>query len=322
MAREIPQGSLFVDEWNKRCLLAVCAPISGTRAIGKALVKATGADVELRGGSHAVRVVDEGNNKFSVDFTRIYKVAPATQDTHLVYRCDRADVVATSAGVEVSMLAVGGGTGHELPVGAKLMWWPPIAGMEPVFDVTEAIDGAINSTLTSALKQVVSFDELGLARADMGAQVWKGKLTEQGPSGVLTWRATTMEPFAKGVDRNTERFQVYVFNSSLKSNDMRRTDSLAALGHLRALLTDRSSVDGFDFSNPKIRVVSRGFVTAEDTTYVHVIDFTVSHAVSRIEARVFDDWLITQQVFLSALSAQYPSIAEAIRFPDVSYNMG
>jgi hypothetical protein len=113
-----------------------------------------------------------------------------------------------------------------------------------------------------------------------------------------------------------------VFNSSLKSNDMRRTDSLAALGHLRALLTDRSSVDGFDFSNPKIRVVSRGFVTAEDTTYVHVIDFTVSHAVSRIEARVFDDWLITQQVFLSALSAQYPSIAEAIRFPDVSYNMG
>jgi len=321
MAREIPQGALFVDEWIKRCLLAVCAPISGTRAIGKALVKASGADTELRGGSHAVLVRQDAPNQYSVDFTRIYKVSPAQPDEHLVYRCDLADVTATSAGVEVSMLAVGGGTGHEIPAGAKLMWWPPIAGMEPIFDVTEAIDGATDATLTSALKQIVTFDELGLVRADMGAQAWKGKLTEQGPSGVLTWRGSRSEPFAKGVDRSTETFQLFVFNSSLRSNDMRRTDSLAALGHLRALLLDRSSVDGFDFSNPKIRVVSREFVTAEDTTYVHVMNFTVSHAVTRIEARVFADWLITQQVFLTTLSAQYPSIAEAIRFPDVSYNM-
>ena len=321
MAREIPQGSLFVDEWIKRCLLAVCAPVSGTRAIGKALVKTIGSDVELRGGSHAVRVVDEGNNKYSVDFTRVYKVSPAQPDSHLVYRCDLADVTATNAGVEVSMLAVGGGAGHHLPVGSKLMWWPPIAGMEPIFEVTEAIEGATSATLTSSLKQIVSFDELGISRSDMGAQAWKGKLTEQGPSGVLTWRRSTSVPHAKNVDLNTEYFQIYVFNSNLRSNDMRRTDSLAALGHLRALLTDRSSVDGFDFSNPKIRVSGRGFVTADDTTYVHVIDFAVSHSVTRIEARVFADWLITQQTFLTALSAQYPTLAEAIRFHDVSYNM-
>lgn len=315
-----PNGPLCALTWLERCIMAVCAPISGTRAIGKATATASGANVTLRGGSHAVAVeVDRTTNR--IDFTRVYKVSPATPDDRGVYRCDLADVTATSAGVTVSMLAVGGGTGHELPVGAKLMWWPPIDGMTPFLTVTEAIDGATNATLPSMLNQIVGFDELGINKADMPTQAWKGKLTKL-PAGVLVWWDTAqISPHGKGVDLNTEHFQIYVFNSNLRSSDDRRTDGKTTLDHLQALLTDRGSVDGFDFSKPNIRVRKRGFTTADDATYVHVIDFNASHAVHRIDDRTWNDWLITQSTFLSQVTAEYPDIAEAIGFPDVSFNM-
>lgn len=315
-----PYGPLCTDTWIKRCLMAVCAPISGTRAVGKALVKASGADTLLRGGSHAVLVLVEGNKK-PIDFTRVYKVSPATPNVEGVYRCDQADVTATSAGVEVSMLAVGGGTAHNLPVGAKLMWWPPIDGMDPFLDVTEAIDGATDATLTSALTQIVGFSELGISKSDMPAQAWKAKLTKL-PAAILVWHGSPqVQPYCKGTDMNTEHYQLCVFSSTWSSNDERRTDSMAALGHLQALLMDRSAVDGFSFSTPNIRVSNRGFVVADDRSYVHTIDFRVSHAVSRIDDRTFQDWNVTQQKFLTAVSAVYPDIADALTIIDLSYNM-
>lgn len=320
-----PHGPLFVETWLERSIMAVLAPMCGTRAIGKALVKAASADVLLRGGSHAVRVVEEDNNRYSLDFTRIYKVAPAAKTIDGVYDCKSADVTVTNAGVEVSMLAVGGGTGHELDVGAKLMWWPPIVGMDPTLEVTEAIDGAIDATHASALKHIVGFDELGVSKADAPEKVWRANLTELSPAGVLTWMGATSQTVGRGASAASlckEDFQLYIFNADMRTPDQRRHDSRSALGHAHALLNDRASVDNIQFSNPHIQVTRRGFVTASDQSYVYVISFQVASTRHRIDERQFSEWLIAQQIFLTTATAQYPGIENALTLLDVSIDMG
>jgi hypothetical protein len=317
-----PHGPLFVRTWIERCIMSVLAPVCGTRAVGKALVKAKSADTLLRGGSYAVRVNEDGGGAKRIDFTRVYKVSPATPDNRGEYDCTKVDVTATSAGVEVSMLAMGGGKSHEMPIGAKLMWWPPIAGMEPFLEVTEAITGATDATHPGALRQIVGFNELGLYKANLGAIAWMGKVQPAIPSAVVAWIGTSKgEATTRGKRIREHSFRIFIFNGSLSSADERRGFSMASLDHIEGLLEDRSAVDGQPFSNPHMNVGPSRLDVAEDTSYVHVVDTQVSNTIQRIESRQYIDWLQTQTTFLSTATAEYPDIAEALGFPDVKFNM-
>lgn len=296
-----PDLNIGLRTWIKRCILCVLQPLTGGRASGTALVKATGADVVLRRGAYAVPAL-EGASARQTDHMRLVKVA--TQTT------------VTGAGVSVPIISAMGGELQNLDAGTKLRWTPAIQGLEPICTV-ESLTGATTLTIPGSLRRIAMLDKLGISKANVASDLFRTRIGAF-PAAVLAWTgAARGEAVATDARMRKLRFRLFIVTNHSGSAEERTEEVDAILDYVEATLEGRSAVDNEIFADPPIAVGNSGVFTADDGSYVHFIDFDLSTTVTRIEHRTFVAWLETQTQYFTDPTPEYPAREDAIKILDL-----
>ncbi len=298
-----PDLNIGLRTWIKRCILCVLQPLTGRRASGTALVKATGADVVLRRGAYAVPAL-EGASARQTDHMRIVKVA--TQTT------------VTSAGASVPIISAMGGELQNLDANTTLRWTPAIPGLEPTCTV-ESLTGATTLTIPGSIRRIAMLDKLGISKSTVAGDVFRTRIGAF-PAAVLAWtRGSRGEAVATDARMRKMRFRLFIVTSHSGSAEERTEEVDAILDYVEATLEGRSAVDGEIFADPPIAVGDSGVYTAEDGSYVHFVEFDLSTTITRIEHRTFVDWLETQTQYFTDPTPEYAAREEAIKLLDLRH---
>ncbi len=264
-----------------RGLMSVIQPLTGTRATGHVLAHATSAPVSVARNSYAVPVVLSAAGTPMAAYERLVKTAD--------------DVEVTAAGTQVPVMSTLGGANVNLPAGTKLVWDPPIEGLEARSDVVApGLTGGVEATGLGVVKRVATYE--GLGAADAAAALFRAGLGAF-PAVVIA-REGASDGGTKGrdVEMRLHRFRFYVVCERLDGDDPRRHEGEAILDYLEAMLARRSAVDGENISSPSIQLGEQGRFAIASSSYIHFLDVLVSAAVKRKELREFPPWLRTDLV--------------------------
>ncbi len=333
---------------QKRCILATLAPLTGTRATGTAIVKATGGAVVLPAASVAIPIVASttASAQSQTDWTRLVKAGPLPDPTVPSTRLNPIqhiliDPVAEPDGTAVPIYSLLGGAHHNasavsgLAAGTGLRWDPPIAGIELTSTITVGMSGGADTmplwltngvATPAALRRIVLFDRLGIGNlalkgaSSIELQVWRSKIGDF-PAGVLILMGSRKrEDGGRGRPIHEFRWRLLVLTSSSGPTEERYQDGNAALDIAAGLLDDMGDIDGQVFSVPRVEIGDSNLLLAEDALTIHHLDFTTQAQIIQIDPRVFASWSSTETKTLTDPTSEYPDPADAIATVDVEAN--
>ena len=274
-----------------RAILAVCQPLSGDRATGTALVKASGADVPLFPGTYFAPII-AGQRRPDL----VFKVGPGPEDD--------GSWIVTAAGTSVAMFSNIGGSRHNLEAGTKLDVEPWVTGIASA--VAEAqFTGGTDASGFGAVKDMAIYDQLSGPAIHVDLQ--RSSL-KRFPAVLLTWMddepadgsttSSTHRPTRVGTSSvlYRESFQLSLIVSRSESEHMRREEGLYILDALTGLLTDRRAVDDCVFSAPGgLHILRRWREGGNQGIYqkfaIYHILLAATAAFTRTDTRAFNDWL-------------------------------
>jgi len=228
-----------------RALMAQLSPLTGARAVGSARVVATGGSVILPPNTYAIPVVDGAAHE-----ELLVKVAfnPATESEHKLGGEWLVDPSAEPDGTLVDFVANTGGAIYNFPAGSRLVFSPPVAGLEPSADVAAAFVGGVEGQV----KQVVVFDDIQTAAEEIA--LFQAKVRAV-PALVLAWmQSAPVEGRSSGLSQGGSRkgrgvrayfetWALYVIAADSTGEEARRRGALDIMEAARALLTDRKRSD-------------------------------------------------------------------------------
>jgi hypothetical protein len=272
-----------------RALMALLQPLMGERSTGHAVVDAApGPTATLPGGSYAVPVMGG-----SARWDQVVKTAenPASTDGWPV-----------ASATSVPVFANLGGQVLNLAAGTVLRWFPQIDGIAPTCVVGPGgLTGGTELTGLTALKQVLWFEELGVAS---GAEMLAKAMGTRYPAAVLAWESSGPREYV-GRDRYLENqnWSVYIVTSRQTADPPRRIEGLMLVDLVRAYIEGRQQVDGFTFSNNGINVTGCSVVAVSEPWYIYRIRFQTQSSTSRRESRTFNPWIRTRLDILTPAAA-------------------
>jgi hypothetical protein len=303
---------------------AMCAQLSlltGTRAEGVALVKATGAPVALPQNTYAVPITSTANEQFPVKTMP----NPATAEAHL----QGGDWTVTAAGLPVRFRANVGGAMGNWPAGTRLRFVPEVPGLE-----VEAIVQApgFEGGVTGPVKQVVVYDDF--PSADLAKAMFQGKVQGM-PALVLAWvgsapiegrtagisQGATRK--ARGVRAYFENFVLYTLCSDSTSGETRRKIALEITEAARAVLGDHKvNIDGERISGlgTGLEILSSARMPKKEQALPMLTNLRVVSVRRRVDVRTFEEWQWTRYKAFKEAVAPDPDEGEAGNAEELTHN--
>lgn len=266
----------------ERALMSVLgqAGLTGARATGTALIKATGTDVVLTRPAYAAPILMSVAGNSQRFPQRLVKIT--------------ADATVTSAGVVVPVTSMLGGLGGNLPEGTPLRWDPPITGVElqSVIRAPGLTGGAFPVGYPS-VRRVVSLE--AVSSGPEALAFWAAEMGDF-PAVVVSWMSGSPSGrVGRGRQGKLDRYRIFVVVSRLDGDTERCHEGKAILDAIAAILCDRAAADGEVFSHPPIFLRETGRVPSQPTSYVYWLDVEVSYTQGKRELRSFADWTSTRE---------------------------
>ena len=287
-----------------RSLMAVLAPLTGTRATGTATVAATGADVVLPKGCFAAPIVASGTGNAAIARDK------------LVFTT--AETTVTSAGVSVPVTSLLGGTRHNFADGTQLRWDPSLTGVELVSSLDGAMSGGLNPTGDAALQRIVTYEELSMESA---AALFAAKLHGHAPAAVVTWSGSgRAQRRGRDVWQRSDQWVIYVVVTRKDGTVERGHEGLNLLDIIEAYLGERGAVDGRHYSDRPTAILGARRHRVTPSSFIYALTLETSGAVQRIDTRVADGasavgtiaaWDRTRYDVEIAETPAYPLVTEA-----------
>lgn len=303
----------------KRAILSVLQPLTGDRATGSLLVKATGADVPLSANSYLFAIPRSAGGNQGIDPTLLYKVVKDDTFTEVPTNGDTDwTITVTAAGVAVPVVSVLGGVQHNVTTpGMRFRFNPVPAGIVPEATLVDpGFSGATDPSFAGGLRRIVLFERLGksAAAADVAYEIWRARLGGPFPAAVLVLVSSDRgELQGPGMRLRKFTWWLVVYSTTYASAPEREEEGDAILEYAEALLGDRSSVDDEVFSQPKMQVTgSRLLVTTPDGATVHILTLESSSTICRIEGREFEAWAESQVQLVTPPDAEHPAPADPL----------
>lgn len=275
----------------ERAVLSVLQPITGTRSVGTALVRALGADVVLPARSYAVPSPASNTGAAELEYRLLVKTTEA--------------ITVTSAGTSVPITSVLGGTDANLASGTVLLWDPPIAGIEPLSVIEDPLVGGTPNPDVDAVEQIVIFE--GLGPANTAQSMWQGGLGRY-PALVVAWEdSSPVRRAGFGKTTRAHHMRVFVIVDRVDGHNQRRDQGKRILDAVDELLSDRAEVDGEVFSSPPIKGGAQGRIALGQGSYVYFYDFVATHTTTRRDSRTRGPWNKTREQLTTTPTTDHPS---------------
>lgn len=264
-----------------RRIMAVLAPMTGSRATATLTVRSSSGTPTLSKGATCVPVRDG-----SVHYEQPFFVP--------------SDVTLSTAGVSVPIVSVIGGARHNgLVVGDEVRWLPSEG------DVASAVVATPSSGATNGeVKQLVMLDQL---TADVSAQLFAARVGTF-PAMVLGWESTNRyESKGNGAAIRPDNWKLYVVVARTDGHEVRSAEGTRLLDRAEELLLDRVDIDGLQLSNPSLEINGRGRVAVSPTSFVYTLSFSTWRGVRRddsIKAAKAVPWTTTNIDATTGLEGQ------------------
>lgn len=280
----------------QRAILAVCQPLSGTRASGTVTVTAVGADVTLPRNTYAVPII-RGKHRSDL----VFKTATGPND-------DKSWTV-TSAGTDVDFISNIGGDIYNISDGTRMEFDPPIWNGQIASSVVNGdFTGGVSRSDFLAINDMVIIEHITGPNRQLDLRRSESKGIP--PWLVIGWSnsepadGSTVTHNVRGtrVDNTNilyrEIFQLFLIVSRAESLHIRSEQAMYILDALTALLTDNHMVDGISISNPSgLQIISRSREQMPQAVYQRYeafrIDISAMGPYCRQDDREYNDWLLT-----------------------------
>lgn len=283
----------------ERAVISCLQPLTGTRANGHVLVRATGADVEVPAGSYALPIPRSAGGNAQIDWRAMLKTTSGTAGAN-----PPTGTVVTSAGVLVPVTSVLGGLSQNLAPGTRVRWDPQIIGVEAESVIsTGGTTGGTAPNGPESVTRIVSVDGTGPATVNIDAfKAMVGNF----PALMVSWEGSGTLP-KRGVGRTPEEhtFRIYVFVDRFDGTNPRRDEGKRILDAVKRNLFDRAHVDGEVFSAPPAGGGRAGRITANAAAMCFFVEIDVNFTSISYERRIYADWTATRETFTTMPDADH-----------------
>lgn len=224
----------------QRHIMAMLAPLMGTRATANVTATATGADVTVRCGWHLLRIRrSAATGRGELDRAAPYVVT--------------ADTVVSSGGVSVPIKSTLGGARQNIEAGDLLVWDPPDVGgiAAQAQAVAASTDGADAANGPKLVRSIVPFQDAGgldglkrLFSAQAGQR--------QYPCIVVAAGAGSPAPLATKHAASGRRlnWRIMLIMDGARPQLAQHSNTLTLLDEIESRLVGNNTVDGIVFSQP------------------------------------------------------------------------
>lgn len=222
----------------QRHIMAMLAPLMGSRASASVTAAATGSDVTACRGWHLLHVRrSPGTGRSELDRTSPYVVT--------------ADTVVTSAGVSVPLRSTLGGARQRIEPGDALVWDLPRAGLTLQAQAIAAASGTDAPDGPKKVRSIVPFQDAGgldglkrLFNAQAGQR--------QYPCIVVAAGAGNAAPLATKHAANGRRlnWRIMLIMGGTQPQLAQHANTLTLLDEIESRLVGNNTVDGVVFSQP------------------------------------------------------------------------
>lgn len=181
-----------------------------------------------------------------------------------------------------------GNQDHNLPIGTKLVFDPPVEGLPQSATVSTACTGALLYTGFGSVRTVKLYESI--PAGDLNEKLFNADA--ETPALILTWMGSgETDPAGRGVAHMEDRWMLYAISARSTSDHSRRAEGLYILDEATEWLFDRSHVDKECFSTPaNIEITGRDRLAINPTTYAYTLSFKTQRTVSKRDRRVFPKW--------------------------------
>jgi len=250
-----------------RAILSLLQPMNGDFATGVASVSALSAPVVLEKNEYLLPVV---NGRLLPEY--IFKTTE--------------NVTIGTTPTTFSIKSILAHPDHNLPVSTKLVFDPPIEGLQEAATITTATTGAQLYTGFGSVRTVKLYESI--PAGDLNESLFK--VDAQGmPALILAWLGSgEATPGNRGAYHMVDRWMLYAISARSTSDHSRRAEGLYLLDEATEWLFDRSHVDKECFSSPTNLVITgRDRLALTPTTYAYTLTFETVRTVSKRDRRTF-----------------------------------
>lgn len=301
-------------------LMAVLAPITGTRATGSVIVKPVGKEpVYLQRNWPLVPIVN-GAARDDLKF-KIGQGPNRAKYPNGIRKKESDDEPDTESwwtiqpgGTLVDIHSIVGGARHNLKRGTKFVFEPYNENVEVEVVLQSTMTDGADPIHFGGCMSVAQFEQmngplatLDAFRAELGKLpaivfVWGGSEPADGTTTSSLSRADTRTGVKAQLFK--EAFDVFVISERLDSGKKRRTEGLKLLDDATFWLTDRQEVDGQVFSAPTgVQVRSRSRVATNNSNYqsvyIYLLQISVTHTWDAYDQRTWNPWLLAHNEILT-----------------------
>ena len=280
-----------------RALLAVLAPLTGTRSTGLVSLQSASGVVQVARGQYAMPVL---GGQIAPELLVKVAANPDTEDGHW-------DVTTTPTPVQFTSNL--GGVANNFAAGTQFVLDPPVAGLVATGPTSAAgFTGGTDSSGFGALRQVVDAESTAgpLVNVDL-----RRSALQVFPAAVLTWQDAvpadgSVVPQMRPSGRVGNKQKLYrlgytltIVTSRADSGSARRHEGRWITYALMRALSDRQSVDGEVVSSPsgvQVQSASRESGPQEvfQKWYLYHLVLNCEVTLSGLDDRTFADWLSTR----------------------------
>ncbi|MEE9395175.1 MAG: hypothetical protein V3W41_22010 [Planctomycetota bacterium] len=262
----------------RRLIMASLRPLTGVRASATATVNvATGhtEDVKLPKNCFAYPIPESAAGVADIDDQRLL-------------RTTTEQIVNPGVASTVNVTSVLGGTRfNSLKAGERLLWDPPLLGLETHSVLATDMSGGVDPPTEhqAPVHDVTSFEEI--TSAELAQDLFQGRLQGRIPSVVISWdRSDESERKGRNALGTPERWNLFCVTENHQGEMARRDDGLNLADAVRDVLADRRTVDGAPFSDPPCTVFGRFRLAATESSLVYVVQLDTVTVAKRIDLRV------------------------------------
>lgn len=252
-----------------RAILSLLQPMNGDIATGQASCAALTAPVVLKKNTYLIPVV---NGRALPEY--LFKTA--------------ADATIGLSNTAFAIKSLFGHPDHNLPIGTKLLFDPPVDGLPEFATVSTACSGAILFTGFGTVKTVKLYESI--PAGELNEKMFNSD--SETPALILTWMGSgESDPAGRGVAHLEDRWMLYAISARSTSDHSRRAEGLYILDEATEWLFDRSHVDNECFSSPaNLEITGRERLTINATTYAYTLTFKTQRTVEKRDRRTFPKW--------------------------------
>jgi hypothetical protein len=261
---------------TRRLIMASLRPLTGSRAVGVATANVRAGytqDVCIPANAYAYPVLESAAGVGDVDDQRLIRTS--------------APVIVTPGSAKlVAITSMLGGEHQNLPANTRLLWDPPIQGLETHSTISTAMAGGLNpgTDHQAPIQDVVSYEEI--TAADVAQDLFLARTANRFPAVVIGWEGSEEgERKGRNMVATPELWSIFVVVSNQQGEQAARDQGLAILDAARDLLTDKKSVDGATFSDPPGMIIRRRRIATTPTSLVYACSLVTTVTAERLDLR-------------------------------------